>query len=77
MEYIDRHSDKQKSLRLYVNVLEASNDDSIMVGSREDAAKDIYGFLEVYSCRALLSVAFFIGAVLFTPNKFLEGIRRP
>ena len=46
-------------------MIEASNDDSITVGSREDAAKDIYGFMgSLLFVGALLSVAFFIGAVL-------------
>ena len=57
--------DKKEEFEAYVNVLEASNDDSIMVGSREDAAKDIYGFMgSLLFVGALLSVAFFIGAVL-------------
>jgi len=57
--------DKTEEFEAYVNVLEASNDDSIMVGSREDAAKDIYGFMgSLLFVGALLSVAFFIGAVL-------------
>ena len=56
---------KTEEFEAYVNVLEASNDDSIMVGSREDAAKDIYGFMgSLLFVGALLSVAFFIGAVL-------------
>ena len=58
-------SEKTEEFEAYVNVLEASNDDSIMVGSREDAAKDIYGFMgSLLFVGALLSVAFFIGAVL-------------
>ena len=57
--------DKTEEFEAYVNVLEASNDDSITVGSREDAAKDIYGFMgSLLFVGALLSVAFFIGAVL-------------
>ena len=56
---------KTEEFEAYVNVLEASNDDSITVGSREDAAKDIYGFMgSLLFVGALLSVAFFIGAVL-------------
>ena len=56
---------KTEEFEAYANVLEASNDDSIMVGSREDAAKDIYGFMgSLLFVGALLSVAFFIGAVL-------------
>ena len=56
---------KTEEFETYVNVLEASNDDSITVGSREDAAKDIYGFMgSLLFVGALLSVAFFIGAVL-------------
>ena len=58
-------SAKTEEFEAYVNVLEASNDDSITVGSREDAAKDIYGFMgSLLFVGALLSVAFFIGAVL-------------
>ena len=58
-------AEKTEEFEAYVNVLEASNDDSIMVGSREDAAKDIYGFMgSLLFVGALLSVAFFIGAVL-------------
>ena len=58
-------SDKTEEFEAYANVLEASNDDSITVGSREDAAKDIYGFMgSLLFVGALLSVAFFIGAVL-------------
>ena len=58
-------NEKTEEFEAYVNVLEASNDDSIMVGSREDAAKDIYGFMgSLLFVGALLSVAFFIGAVL-------------
>ena len=57
--------DKTEEFEAYANVLEASNDDSITVGSREDAAKDIYGFMgSLLFVGALLSVAFFIGAVL-------------
>ena len=58
-------SAKTEEFEGYANVLEASNDDSITVGSREDAAKDIYGFMgSILFVGALLSVAFFIGAVL-------------
>ena len=58
-------SEKTEEFEGYANVLEASNDDSITVGSREDAAKDIYGFMgSLLFVGALLSVAFFIGAVL-------------
>ena len=58
-------SAKTEEFEGYANVLEASNDDSITVGSREDAAKDIYGFMgSLLFVGALLSVAFFIGAVL-------------
>ena len=57
--------DKTEEFEAYANVIEASNDDSITVGSREDAAKDIYGFMgSLLFVGALLSVAFFIGAVL-------------
>ena len=57
--------DKTEEFEAYVNVLEASNDDSIMVGSREDAAKDLYGFIgSLLFIGVLLSIAFFIGAVL-------------
>ena len=56
---------KTEEFEAYANVLEASNDDSITVGSREDAAKDIYGFMgSLLFVGALLSVAFFVGAVL-------------
>ena len=58
-------NEKTEEFEAYVNVLEASDDDSITVGSREDAAKDIYGFMgSLLFVGALLSVAFFIGAVL-------------
>ena len=58
-------NEKTEEFEAYANVLEASNDDSITVGSREDAAKDIYGFMgSLLFVGALLSVAFFIGAVL-------------
>ena len=58
-------SAKTEEFEAYANVIEASNDDSITVGSREDAAKDIYGFMgSLLFVGALLSVAFFIGAVL-------------
>ena len=58
-------SAKTEEFEGYANVLEASNDDSITVGSREDAAKDIYGFMgSLLFVGALLSIAFFIGAVL-------------
>ena len=56
---------KTEEFEAYTNALEASNDDFITVGSREDAAKDIYGFMgSLLFVGALLSVAFFIGAVL-------------
>ena len=56
---------KTEEFEAYVNVLEAKDDDFITVGSREDAAKDIYGFMgSLLFVGALLSVAFFIGAVL-------------
>ncbi len=58
-------NEKAEEFEAYANVIEASNDDSITVGSREDAAKDIYGFMgSLLFVGALLSVAFFIGAVL-------------
>ena len=58
-------SEKTEEFEGYDNMIEASNDDSITVGSREDAAKDIYGFIgSLLFVGALLSVAFFIGAVL-------------
>ncbi len=58
-------SAKTEEFEAYANVIEASKDDSITVGSREDAAKDIYGFMgSLLFVGALLSVAFFIGAVL-------------
>ena len=57
--------DKTEEFEAYVNVLEAKDEDFITVGSREDAAKDIYGFMgSLLFVGALLSVAFFIGAVL-------------
>lgn len=56
---------KTEEFEAYANVLEAKDDDFITVGSREDAAKDIYGFIgSLLFVGALLSVAFFIGAVL-------------
>ena len=58
-------SAKTEEFEGYANVLEASNEDFITVGSREDAAKDIYGFMgSLLFVGALLSIAFFIGAVL-------------
>ena len=58
-------SAKTEEFEAYANVIEASNDDSITVGSREDAAKDIYGFMgSLLFIGVLLSIAFFIGAVL-------------
>ena len=58
-------SAKTEEFEAYVNVLEAKDEDFITVGSREDAAKDIYGFMgSLLFVGALLSVAFFIGAVL-------------
>ena len=57
--------DKTEEFEAYANVLEGSNEKFITVGSREDAAKDIYGFMgSLLFVGALLSVAFFIGAVL-------------
>ena len=56
---------KTEEFEAYANVLEASKDDFITVGSREDAAKDIYGFIgSLLFIGVLLSIAFFIGAVL-------------
>ncbi len=56
---------KTEEFEAYANVLEGSNEEFITVGSREDAAKDIYGFMgSLLFVGALLSVAFFIGAVL-------------
>ena len=56
---------KTEEFEAYANVLEVSNKEFITVGSREDAAKDIYGFMgSLLFVGALLSVAFFIGAVL-------------
>ena len=56
---------KTEEFEAYANVLEGSNEKFITVGSREDAAKDIYGFMgSLLFVGALLSVAFFIGAVL-------------
>ena len=58
-------NEKTEEFEAYANVLEAKDDDFITVGSREDAAKDIYGFMgSLLFVGALLSVAFFIGAVL-------------
>ena len=56
---------KTEEFEAYANALEGSNEEFITVGSREDAAKDIYGFMgSLLFVGALLSVAFFIGAVL-------------
>ena len=56
---------KTEEFEAYANVLEGSNEEFITVGSREDAAKDIYGFMgSLLFVGALLSVVFFIGAVL-------------
>ena len=56
---------KTEEFEAYANVLEGSNEEFITVGSREDAAKDIYGFMgSLLFVGALLSIAFFIGAVL-------------
>lgn len=58
-------SAKTEEFEAYANVIEAKDKDFITVGSREDAAKDIYGFMgSLLFVGALLSVAFFIGAVL-------------
>ena len=58
-------SAKTEEFEAYANVIEAKDEDFITVGSREDAAKDIYGFMgSLLFVGALLSVAFFIGAVL-------------
>ena len=58
-------NEKTEEFEIYANVLEASNDDFITVGSREDAARDIYGFIgSLLFIGVLLSIAFFIGAVL-------------
>lgn len=56
---------KTEEFEAYANALEGNNEEFITVGSREDAAKDIYGFMgSLLFVGALLSVAFFIGAVL-------------
>ena len=56
---------KTEEFETYANVLEGSNEEFITVGSREDAAKDLYGFMgSLLFVGALLSIAFFIGAVL-------------
>ena len=58
-------NEKTEEFEAYANVLEGSNEEFITVGSREDAAKDIYGFMgSLLFVGALLSIAFFIGAVL-------------
>ena len=68
-------SAKTEEFEAYANVIEASNDDSITVGSREDAAKDIYGFMgSLLFVGALLSVAFFIGAVLVIYYKQISEV---
>ena len=58
-------SAKTEEFEAYVNTLESNDDGNLIIGSREDAAKDIYGFMgSLLFVGALLSVAFFIGAVL-------------
>ena len=58
-------SAKTEEFEAYVNTLESNDDGNLIIGSREDAAKDIYGFIgSLLFVGALLSVAFFIGAVL-------------
>ena len=58
-------SAKTEEFEAYVNTLESNDNGNLIIGSREDAAKDIYGFIgSLLFVGALLSVAFFIGAVL-------------
>ena len=58
-------SAKTEEFQAYMDTLEANVEGNLIVGSREDAAKDIYGFMgSLLFVGALLSVAFFIGAVL-------------
>ena len=60
-------SAKTEEFQAYVNTLGENDEDegNLMIGSREDAAKDIYGFIgSLLFVGALLSIAFFIGAVL-------------
>ena len=56
---------KTEEFQAYVNALGANDEGNLMISSREDAAKDIYGFIgSLLFIGALLSIAFFIGAVL-------------
>ena len=58
-------SAKTEEFQTYMDTLEANVEGNLIVGSREDAAKDIYGFMgSLLFVGALLSIAFFIGAVL-------------
>ena len=58
-------SDKTEEFQAYANALEANVEGNLMIGSREDAAKDLYGFIgSLLFIGVLLSIAFFIGAVL-------------
>ena len=58
-------SAKTEEFQAYANALEANDEGNLMIGSREDAAKDLYGFIgSLLFIGVLLSIAFFIGAVL-------------
>ncbi len=58
-------SAKAEEFQAYVNTLGANDEGNLMIGSREDVAKDLYGFIgSLLFIGVLLSIAFFIGAVL-------------
>ena len=58
-------SAKIEEFQAYVNALGANDEGNLMISSREDAAKDLYGFIgSLLFVGVLLSIAFFIGAVL-------------
>ena len=58
-------SAKTEEFQAYANALEANDEGKLMISSREDAAKDLYGFIgSLLFIGVLLSIAFFIGAVL-------------
>ena len=58
-------STKPEEFQAYVNTLGDNDEGNLMIGSREDAARDIYGFIgSLLFIGVLLSIAFFIGAVL-------------
>ena len=58
-------SAKAEEFQAYVNTLGANDEGNLMVSSREDVARDLYGFIgSLLFIGVILSIAFFIGAVL-------------